>query len=195
MASKDERQGFVCAETSPAIFQAPAVFCLVSHAAACVRPTSGGSPGSRIFAVNTLLPSRRRSSRGARLRRRGLGDRTWLQAMRGLARSSCVPPRFRLDCPDEQPQGQPPVSVCHGPSGQVVVDRLMAQLSELVYGICAATSACTYGYSRWIKAFKRSRSGASRALTPSALTSATMTSPTSSWTSLNRPCAFIFWAW
>jgi transposase len=30
---------------------------------------------------------------------------------------------------------------------------------------------------------------------PSALTSATMTSPTSSYTSLNRPCVLIFWAW
>jgi aspartate-ammonia ligase len=62
-------------------------------------------------------------------------------------------------------------------------------------GICAATSTGTYGCFRWIKAFKRSRSGASRALTPSALTSATMTSPTSSWTSLKRPCVLIFWAW
>src|SRR6185437_9209703 len=59
----------------------------------------------------------------------------------------------------------------------------------------AATSTGAYGYVRWIRAFRRSRSGASRALTPSSLTSATITSPTSSWTSLKRPCVFIFWAW
>ena len=52
-----------------------------------------------------------------------------------------------------------------------------------------------YGYFFWIKASSRARSGASRALTFSALTSATMMWPTSSWTSLKRPCVFIFWAW
>jgi hypothetical protein len=56
--------------------------------------------------------------------------------------------------------------------------------SPVLCGTCAARSTSTYGYFRSIKAFRRSRSGASRALTPSALTSATMTSPTSSWTSL-----------
>ena len=52
-----------------------------------------------------------------------------------------------------------------------------------------------YGYVWWMRSCNRARSGASSAWTPSALTSATMIWPTSSWTSLNRPCVFIFCAW
>src|SRR5207245_8340222 len=52
-----------------------------------------------------------------------------------------------------------------------------------------------YGYVWWMRSCNRAPSGARSAWTPSALTSATMIWPTSSWTSLNRPCVFIFCAW
>src|SRR5260370_31869948 len=69
------------------------------------------------------------------------------------------------------------------PGNQASCSTSSSAVPDLDLGICVTTSTGTYGYFRWIKAFRRSRSGASRDLTPSALTSATMTSPTSSWTS------------